>query len=293
MWRKASVTGQKSKKINKSIKGWINTLPTARIQQKQFHSSIGIGLFQLCRILMMIADVALCLPPTSSQAFLINSPQKTHTTLSLSAEKKTLHDSRSSPSGPKYILRRGRSEKTPPVGVRWDMERKRLLVSTSPPPPLPPLPPRRTACTHPWRPRCREAPPPGRRSRPTSRRPPRPTCRPRGRPAPAAAGSCSSGTPPTWRGPAAPWWRWSRRPPAGEHREEEEEQEEEEEEEEGGRKDHVKAAFTVMQQWSTFLDSTHTRWYPTLGSKHAITCSGHVLRPPLRYIGVRLTFHPL
>ena len=144
-----------------------------------------------------------------------------------------------------------------------------------------------------WRPRSRR----GHRRRPRSgwaaRRPSQPTWRCGGGPSSGGVWSCSASTPPTWRGPAAPWWRWSRRPPAGEHREEEEEQEEEEEEEEGGRKDHVKAAFTVMQQWSTFLDSTHTRWYPTLGSKHAITCSGHVLRPPLRYIGVRLTFHPL
>lgn len=41
-----------------------------------------------------------------------------------------------------------------------------------------------------------------------------PTCRPPGCPDFGAGGSCCAGTRPTWHGPVAPWWKWSRRPRA-------------------------------------------------------------------------------
>lgn len=74
------------------------------------------------------------------------------------------------------------------------------------------------ASAHLWRPRCCGDFPP-RPSGLCATRPSRPTWRPSCRPGAGWVGSCSSGTPQTWRGPAARWWGWCRRPPtAGDKR---------------------------------------------------------------------------
>lgn len=58
-----------------------------------------------------------------------------------------------------------------------------------------------------------------------SRRHERQTCTPPCYSGPAVAGSYFSDTPPTWRGLAAPWWRWNKKPRA-EHRTREKEKKE-------------------------------------------------------------------
>lgn len=76
--KKTSKAGKGNK--NKMNKLWSTFILPTDLPQKQFHNLICMGLFQLCHILMMIADRPCQSAPTSSQAFPINSPRQTPTT---------------------------------------------------------------------------------------------------------------------------------------------------------------------------------------------------------------------